>query len=176
MWLPLPPVILDEREWAEALRGAAAGARQEGLDLAVGLNNLSHVALARQAAGPGVRSFIDIFLYAANARTILALRELEPALLFAYTWIEAGPGASAEDTRALSESGLPVVEISPDFQPPLFYSMGCFARHVLNSGKCFEDCPKDFTRSLRQGKNSFQVIVRGCVTWLFREGAERPGL
>ncbi len=164
VWLPLPPVILEERAWVETLRSVAAGARQEGLLLAVGLNNVGHVALARSAAGPGIRFFVDIFLYAANTRTTALLLEHVAGLLFAYSWIEAG----GDDARPLPAGPVPMVEVSGDFRPPLFYSMGCFARHVLNKGKCFEDCPKDFTRSLRQGRNTFQVIVRDCVTWLFK--------
>ncbi len=60
-----------------------------------------------------------------------------------------------------------VVRLSADFRPPLFYSLACFARHVLNNGACMDDCPKDFTRDLRQGKNHFQLVVRDCVTYLF---------
>jgi putative protease len=170
IWLPLPPVILDCGTWPEMLRVAAGEAERRGQGLAVGLNNLSHLALAESLADDrNVSFFIDVYLYAANARTLAVLRERVPRLLFAYSWIEG----SADDAGELAAAGagLPVVRISGEFRPPLFYSLGCFAKHVLNAGRCPEDCPKDFSRELRQGRNRFTAVVRDCTTWLFSSPA-----
>ena len=168
LWLPLPPVILDETEWLGRLRDAGREAAQLGKGLAVGLNNLSHLAFAHALRDEeNVRFFVDVYLYAANSRTLAVARERVRDLLFAYAWIEG----SAEDAQILGDAsnGLPVLRIDEGFRPPLFYSLGCFARHVLNGGRCFDECPKDFTRDLRQGKNSFRAVVRDCVTWLFAD-------
>ncbi|MGA2974450.1 MAG: peptidase U32 family protein [Spirochaetia bacterium] len=163
-WLPLPPVIMEEEAWIDALARLADS--YGDVRFAIGLNNISHLALAAALADrPNAWFFIDFYLYAANARMISLVCQRIPRLLFAYSWIEAG-----EDNAALLDASagkLPIVRISPDFRPPLFYSLGCFARHVLNNGKCFDDCPKDWSRELRQGKNRFTVVVRDCVTYLF---------
>ena len=50
---------------------------------------------------------------------------------------------------------------------PLFTSRGCFAKHVLNGGACFDGCPRDFRVSLRQGGRRFEAVVADCVTYLF---------
>jgi hypothetical protein len=167
LWLPLPPVLLDDTGWEERLRAAASEAAAGGACLMIGLNNLSHVSLAR-ALDDEDRAcfFVDFYLYAANARTVALLREKVPRLSFAYAWIEG----SAVDARLLADESaeLPVLPVAADFSPPLFYSLGCFARHVLSSGSCPEDCPRDFTREIRQGRNRFQAVVRDCVTWVFK--------
>ena len=82
-----------------------------------------------------------------------------PRFLFAYRWIE-------EDGQLIDQ--LPLVRAAADFRPPLFYSLGCFARHVLNNGACFEECPKEFSREMTQGPNRFQVLTRDCVSYLFK--------
>jgi hypothetical protein len=64
------------------------------------------------------------------------------------------------------------VRLSADFRPPLFYSLGCFARHSMNEGRCVDGCPKDFGGELRQGRNRFRLLVRDCVTYLFAAGAK----
>jgi putative protease len=176
-WLPLPPVIMDSDPWIAALGQLAD--TNPGLRFAVGCNNLSHLGMASALAGkPNLWFFADYLLYAANARTLALLLERVPRLLFAYEWIENEchrvrwrgdePGHDLL-TAAAAAPALPLVRLSPDFRPPLFYSLGCFARHVLNDGKCFDDCPKDFVRDLRQGRNRFQLVVRDCVTYLFAE-------
>jgi U32 family peptidase len=164
-WLPLPPVIMGATGWPDAIARVAAEARAAGTALCVGMNNLSHVAIARASAGPGVTFFADVFLYVANAGTVRLLLSLVPDLRFVYAWVEG----DAADARALTDAapGVPVVTAGPLFRPPLFVSMGCFARHDLFGGACPADCPKDFTRALTQGSGRFTVVVRDCVTWLF---------
>jgi putative protease len=174
-WLPLPPVMLDDDKWLEALHGLVE--RHHDTRFAVGLNNLAHCAIASSLADhENVSFFADFYMYAANSRTLAFIRERVPRLLFAFAWIEEGGGrgklddggtVAAQRRGTQRKGGIPVVRIAPDFRAPLFYSLGCFARHVSGGGKCFEGCPKDFTRELRQGRNRFQLVVRDCVTYLF---------
>jgi hypothetical protein len=112
--------------------------------------------------------FADFYLYAANSLMLAFLAQRVPRLLFAYAWIEGDEDNNRALARA-SAGSVPVIRIHQDFNPPLFYSLGCFAKHVLNGGKCFIECPKDFTRELTQGKNRFRVVVRDCVTYLFAD-------
>jgi U32 family peptidase len=153
-WLPLPPVMVEQKPWEEALTGLMDA--NPDVMFAVGLNNLSHLAIASAlSAKSNAWFFADFYLYAANSRTISLLKKRVPRLLFAYSWIEGEAG------------GIAALRVASDFRPPLFYSLGCFARHALNDGRCFDGCPKDFVRDLRQGKNRFQLVVRDCVTYLF---------
>jgi hypothetical protein len=158
-WFPLPPVLRDD----------------------IGLNNLSHLAIASALrAHQNIAFFADFYLYVANHRALSLLSERVPGLLFAYAWIE---GARGEETKiraaAAAQHGgtrsVPVVALASDFKPPLFYSLGCFARHIPGEGKCLDDCPKDFEKELRQGRNRFRVVVRDCVTYLFAQTPNPPG-
>lgn len=185
-WLPLPPVLLDEGRWTEALQELAE--RHPDTGFAIGLNNLSHLAIASSlGAHRNLSFFADFYLYVANCRALSFLRERVPRLLFAYAWIEGGRGEEAgfqcSGAAAPLREGsrkVPLVALSPDFEPPLFYSLGCFARHVSGAGKCLGrpsavpgyECPKDFARELRQGRNRFQLVVRDCVTYLFARRRE----
>ena len=171
-WLPLPPVLLDDDRWTDALRGLSAA--HPDSRFAVGLNNLSHVAMA-SALGPygNISFFADFYLYVANCRALSFIRERVPRLLFAYAWIEGERGEEAK--IRCGATAVPIVVIDPGFTPPLFYSLGCFARHVSGGGSCLDDCPKDFTRELRQGRNRFQIVVRDCVTYLFAKKPNPPG-
>jgi hypothetical protein len=163
-WLPLPPVIMEPDAWREALvRLVEAHAETR---FAIGLNNLSHISLAAALAEKhNALFFADFYLYMANAHALSFVRDRVPRLLFAYAWLEGDEGNAAELSAAAG--GLPVIRMSPDFRPPLFYSLGCFARHALNGGECLPDCPRDFTREVAQGKNRFIVVVRDCVTFMF---------
>jgi U32 family peptidase len=160
-WLPLPPVMLEDASWIESLQKLA----DENPDkrIAVGLNNVGHLGIASLLASkPNIWFFIDFSLYVANAHTLSLVCARVPRLLFAYAWLEGKEG------EALSaRTSLPVLEIAPGFRAPLFTSLGCFARHVGNAGRCFDECPKDFTADVRQGRNKFSVVVRDCVTYLF---------
>jgi len=163
-WLPLPPILLEDARWTEAVQGLARGAPDTRI--AVGLNNVSHLAFVSALEGlSNVWFFADFFFYAANDCTFRLLKRRVPRLLFAYEWLEDDrvPADPRSGLRAI-----PTVRISKDFSPPLFTSLGCFTRHSTNGGRCAEDCPKDFSAGLRQGRNRFRVIVRDCVTYLFR--------
>ncbi|MCX7031880.1 MAG: hypothetical protein NTU62_17415, partial [Spirochaetes bacterium] len=62
---------------------------------------------------------------------------------------------------------VPIVTVAPGFRAPLFYSRGCFEKHVLNRGVCPVGCPRDFRVDLRQGGKRFEAVVKDCVTYLF---------
>ena len=162
-WLPLPPVLLDDASWIDAARRIAR--RHAGSRIAIGLNNLSHLAFASALAEDGnVWFFGDFYLYAANNRTLRFLRARVPRFLFAYEWLEDDRAAT---TRSTGTRPSPTVRMSADFRPPLFYSLACFTRHSTNKGRCEEGCPKEFGGELRQGRNRFRMLVRDCVTYLF---------
>ena len=160
--VPLPPIMFDTRPWVTALERLAAAL--PGARLAVGLANLSHLAIAQQIAPLGsVQFFADVHLYTANRWTAAFLSERVPRLLFAYRWIED----ERTDAGWQSIAAVPVVTVAPGFRAPLFASRGCFAKHVLNQGACPAGCPRDFRVDLRQGGRRFQVVVEDCVTYLF---------
>jgi hypothetical protein len=133
-FLPLPPVIRDAAAWGTGLKRLADAAN--GRRLAIGLNNLSHLAFVDAlSARSNVWFFADFYLYAANSSMLSFLSRRVPRLLFAYEWIEG----DEENHRALIRSidgSVPVVRIDRGFDPPLFYSLGCFAKHVIAGGKC----------------------------------------
>ena len=166
-WLPLPPVLLDGAHWIEALRALVR--RHAPLQIAIGLNNISHLAIAAALSDIGNAWFFgDLYLYAANNHTVGFLRAKISRLLFAYQWLE-------DDRKDLVPSGpgaAPVVRISRDFRPPLFYSLGCFTRHSTNGGRCDDGCPKEFGGEISQGRNRFRMVVRDCVTYLFAADAK----
>ena len=127
---------------------------------AVGLKNVGHLGfVAALAERANVWFFADFFLYVASARTLSYLQGRVPRLLFAYEWIEGDPAEGVSR---------PLVRIAAGFRAPLFTGLGCFARHSLHGGSCTGDCPKAFTRTVQQGRNRFDVIVRDCVTYLFK--------
>jgi putative protease len=176
--VPLPPVMFDTVRWTEALERLAAG--EPDVRLAVGLANLSHLAIAQELAPiQNVSFFADFHLYTANRWTAAFLFERVPRLLFTYRWIEdrepvgghepaSGPGAAVGDVAGWEPVAvLPIVTIAPGFRAPLFYSRGCFAKHVLNRGACPEGCRRDFRVDLRQAGRRFEAVVQDCVTYLF---------
>jgi U32 family peptidase len=168
-WLPLPPVLLEDARWIEAVGKLAVDHPEERI--AVGLNNVSHLAFVSDLqARANVWFFADFFLYTANGATLRLLTERVPRLLFAYEWLEedAARAAGDPDGSSAGPGPVPTVRVSREFSPPLFTSLGCFTRHSTNGGRCEADCPRDFSAGLRQGKNHFRVVVRDCVTYLFR--------
>ncbi|HSV93629.1 MAG TPA: U32 family peptidase, partial [Desulfobacterales bacterium] len=171
--VPLPPIMLDTGPWISALRELVESV--PSARFVFGLNNVSHLAVADALAGQGTAWFFaDVFLYTANRWTTAFLASRVPRLLFAYRWIEeaavAAGVAGYDGSRWAASSVVPVVTVAPGFRAPLFTSRGCFAKHVLNGGACFDDCPREFRVPLRQGGRRFDMVVADCVTYLF--GAE----
>ena len=104
--VPLPPVMLDTAPWIAALRELLEASPK--IRFAIGMNNVSHLAVADALAGPGnAWFFADVFLYAANRWTVSFLAARVPRLLFAYRWIEeAAVAAAAGRRRSLRLGGL----------------------------------------------------------------------
>jgi hypothetical protein len=174
LFVPLPPVLGDERSWLEAIAGLSN--ERPRTRIAVGLNNVAHLTLAIQlSALANIEFFVDFHLYAANRLAVSTIQEFVPRLLFAYSWIE-GDQENHEALASRLAGAVPMIRISPSFSAPLFYSLGCFARHAMNKGACLDGCPRDFRTLLRQGRSRFELVVRDCVTYLFRlDHAARSG-
>jgi len=166
-WLPLPPILLEDARWIEAV--AALASSHPDTRIAVGLNNVSHLTFVSALEElSNVWFFADFFFYAANDSALLLLKRRVPKLLFAYAWLEEDTEPAPSASSGGPPRPVPTVPVSRSFSPPLFTSLGCFTRHSTNGGRCAEDCPKDFSTGLRQGRNRFRVVVRDCVTYLFR--------
>lgn len=167
-FVPLPPVMPEDSEWLGALEQLVE--ENPSTQFAIGLNNVGHLAFVDSlAARQNVAFFVDFSLYVANRFALRLMRRRVPRLAFAYSWIE-----DTEEWHAALP--VPLIRISPSFRPPLFYSLGCFAKHVLMSGTCPDEsarpegqkgCPRDFSRDLTQGRNRFKLVVKDCVTYLF---------
>jgi putative protease len=175
--LPLPPVLPDEELRLAGLERWLA--RYPDRQFAIGVNNLSHLDLARRLSSmPNVWFFVDFFAYVANHQAFLFYAEKLPRLLFQCFWIEG----SEADYRLLSQRPwgsragaargreVPLLRMDSRLKPPLFYSLGCYAKHHLGQ-RCGPACPRSFRSVLRQGERRFTVLVEECVSYLFR----RPG-
>ncbi len=171
VFVPLPPVMLEDAAWLEALQGLSDA--HPDVRFAIGLNNAGHLEMARKLENrENCFFFIDYYLYVANLSAFSFLAARTAKLLFVYSWIEGG-----EETfsflAARAGTGTPVVRLANDYRPPLFYSLGCYERHVRGAGQCRDECPKGFTGELRQGRNTFNVVVNDCITYLFRAQKEQ---
>jgi len=165
VFVPLPPVMVDDKVWIESLRILCAENQQTRF--AIGLNNVGQLQLAGELAGlENCFFFVDYFLYAANRSAASFLAARVAKLLFLYSWIEGG-----EDTLRLLAAPA-AVRITEGYRPPLFYSLGCYERHSLGAGKCRRECRRHFIHEVRQGKNRFDVVVKDCVTYLFQKPME----
>jgi putative protease len=164
VFLPLPPVILDDAPYLDALKRRISAAPEERF--AVGLSNVSHLAFAEELAVYGnVRFFVDFPLYVANHWAFDFFSSVKK-LLFQYFWIEGGAGDFASLADSLGPDA-PLVRIDSGFHPPLFYALGCFSKHAVSASSCPPGCPRERTELLRQGGGRFLLHVRDCVTYLF---------
>ncbi|MCX7038230.1 MAG: DUF3656 domain-containing protein, partial [Spirochaetes bacterium] len=132
-FVPLPPVMMNDGQWLEALERLAD--ENPGTRFAIGLNNVGHLGFVdRLAARPNVVFFVDFSLYVANRFALGLLSRRMPRLAFAYSWIEDTEAGHASFAAALegraAEPRVPIIRIAPGFRPPLFSSLGCFAKHV----------------------------------------------
>ncbi len=168
--VPLPTFMPDAAVWSEAV--SALASERPGERLLVGIGNVAHAAIARALDGrPNVSFFIDFHLYVANRWTVSLLARLVRPLAFAFSWIEG----DERDRKALEAAvGPGLLPVGPGFRAPLFYSRGCYAKHVLFGGRCPADCAKEFAAELRQGQATFEVQVRDCMTYVFGD-AGAPG-
>ncbi len=165
-FLALPPVIQDDAACISALESLVGGAKET--KFALGLSNVAHLAFAQALERfENAWFFIDFPLYVANGDAFrFFANACMKRLLFQYFWIE-GDGEDYAFLSGRLRDGPPLVRISPSFRPPLFHALGCFAKHVLNGGKCVEGCVRDYELPLRQGGRRFRLTVKDCVTYLF---------
>ena len=175
-WLPLSPLVSDWPAYEATVERLVAGCVAEGRKVVVGIDAFHHLPLALRLRGldPEGRLLAfygDIHLYCANSRALAFWRKAVPGLAFAYAWIEDGEGKALHGVEGLAEAG-------EDFEPPLFMSRGCYARHDLFGGTCPPSCPKRYSYRLSDRDRRYRVVVDGCVTMLFREAMlpERPRL
>jgi putative protease len=163
-FITLPPVVMDDAACLKGVEKLLDGA--VGTKFAIGLSNISHLGFARALRGHGnAWFFIDFPLYVANAAAFRFFSREVERLLFQYFWIE-GDREDCAVLRSRVGDGPALIGISPRFRPPLFYAMGCFAKHVLNGGTCIEGCERVFDLELGQGGRKFRLAVRDCVTYL----------
>jgi len=168
-WLPLSPLVSDWPSYAAKVGRLVADSVAAGKRTVVGIDALHHLPLALRLRGLApdgkLLSFYgDIHLYCANSRALAFWRKAVPGLTFAYAWIEDDAGAALHAVPGLAEAGA-------DFEPPLFMSRGCYARHDLFGGKCPPSCPKRYSYHLSDRERRYRVVVDGCITMLFREAS-----
>jgi U32 family peptidase len=159
-FLPLPPVIFEENVFFRSVE-AALVKHPEKIFL-VGLNNIHHLYYAEKLQRyDNVFFFVDFYLYAANRFALKFYQDKIGKLLFAYRFIE-------DDNET---DQLPLTAIGRSFNPPLFYSCGCFCRHnVFNA--CPKGCKKHYRRTLINRKE-FSLITEECISYLFEKNNRR---
>jgi putative protease len=175
-WLPLSPLVSDWPSYEASVERLVAACLAEGREIVVGIDAFHHLPLALKLRGldpdGSLLSFYgDVHLYCANSRALAFWQDTVPGLAFAYAWIEDGEGRALHAVPGLAEAGA-------DFEPPLFMSRGCYARHDIFGGSCPPDCPRRYSYRLSDRERRYRVVVDGCVTMLYREAAlqQRPEL
>ncbi|MBU0651098.1 hypothetical protein KKC59_04215 [bacterium] len=154
-FLPLPPVIFDETKFLNTLEKTISSNPDKTFLL--GLNNIHHLYYAKKLENlDNVFFFTDFFIYIANRFALSFYLKNIKKLIFSYYWIE--------DKN--TNHNLPLLNISNTFNPPLFYSLGCFYKHNMG-GKCPNNCKKNYNFELKNQEKSFKVICKDCVTYLF---------
>ncbi len=174
-FLPLPPVEFRSgilRERIESLIEEAFG--NETRRLCIGLNNPSHVYLARRLAecrpddiGSGRLSFfLDYGLYTVNRAAWEWYRRRVPGLMFFVESLE-----SEQDGWVRRYAEIPAVRLGEDFPMPLFISRTCPVRHAgLNGNTKIGECPvscngnRDFV--LTQNGREYRVLMRSCLCYV----------
>lgn len=157
--ISLVPVVFDEEVYIKELEKAIDDA--QGKQVLIGINNISHISIARRLMSfENVKFFLDIYAYAANRYMIdFYSRELGGKLSFAIFWIEG-----EEKDFAVLEQKYPLMKADKNREIPLFYALSCFQRNNFGGGKCPENCPKNFSYELTNGQKKFRVEVKNCVT------------
>ena len=170
-WLPLAPLVLDREEYGDLAVQRIGRELASGASISVGLGALHHFAWAREA----LRSqddretlgrlgfFLDFNLYVANRLAYRALASLIGGVDFAYGYLE-----EPRDPQ-IPDAAIPLAAVGPDFEPPLFQSLGCALKHHLSGGSCRKDCPKLWSTRLKDRDRRYRLLVEDCVTMLFRD-------
>ena len=169
-FLPLAPLVLEWDAYADLVRKRVRRELEAGAQVSLGLDALHHIAFAREllaelgGVGEGLSFFIDIHLYVANRLALEVLDGLVPRIAFAYAYLE-----SPLDPAISSLPGLPpLFPMGPDFEPPLFLSLGCLRKHHVERGSCPADCRKTWTLRLADRDRRYLALVEDCVSMLFR--------
>jgi hypothetical protein len=151
-FIPLPPFGVTDK-YVNLLKKSIE--EHKDRTFVVGLNNIAHLSIANELSGnANVSTFIDIYFYAANSYALKSI----PKLLFFYGWVENSPF-----DHPLSVT----VKLKKDL--PYMISKGCYHKHVLSNGECPKKCKKNYTYELKENKNTFDVIVKDCITYLFEK-------
>lgn len=156
--IPLLPVLPEEKEYWEALEKLIESNPQEKFLL--GLNNLGHLAWAKEQTKENVSFFSDFYLYHANHFSVEFIKETLPKILFAYEWVE--------NPVSFENSPLPLIKTEDKNELPYFISLGCFEKHNVFKGKCPPNCGKRYAHALKNGQQNYQVLVRDCMTYMRR--------
>ncbi len=155
--IPLLPVLPDESAYFEYLEKLISDHPNE--KFLIGLSNLAHLAWAKKyQSNKNLAFFADFYIYNANHFSLELIKEEIPSLLFAYHWVE-------KETE-LFNSPVPLIETKDKNKLPYFISLGCFEKHNVFKGKCPTGCGKRYAHSLKNGPNSYQVLVRDCITYM----------
>jgi putative protease len=155
LYLPLSPVMFDERRYLEALDAIVEWLDRSGRskDTLFGLNNLAQIRWANR--NPGVRCFFDTYLYLANSEAAMMATELCPTLEGGYLWVETETYAAPRWPFEPSAAG-------PRYSPPLFISRSCF-RHDSLLLSC-DGCPHHGSWYVSQQDHRYHVLVHDCIT------------
>ena len=168
-WLPLAPLVLDRDGYGLLVQKRVVALLESGQSLVIGLGALHHFAIVRALrslcsdANGRLAFFLDINLYIASDLAFSSLSSLLPGVEFAYRYLEFESELEKWDRDFLAPIG-------PEFEPPLFQSLGCVLKHHIERGTCPSPCDKDWSSILADRDRRYRVIVEDCVTTLFRIG------
>ncbi|MBR6347972.1 MAG: DUF3656 domain-containing protein, partial [Spirochaetales bacterium] len=144
-YLPLSPVMFDEKEYLEKLTETA----EKNPDTVFGLNNIAQVMWAKTM--PHIKVFADVFLYTENSWAFEALSEELPDLIGSYSL----------------DRDTPFTYTGDDYTPPLFISRVCLRKNSLHF-PC-KGCSKNNVFHLTQNGHRYRAVCRNCTTVVTRE-------
>ncbi|MFA6845869.1 MAG: peptidase U32 family protein [Sphaerochaetaceae bacterium] len=156
LYLPLPPVMFDEKAFLDALQTVVKKFENQGIlpSIRFGLNNIAQVKWAKE--NPSCKVFCDIYLYLANSKSAEYMAEMLPEnLVGGYLWLE---------TKWFSEELWPFLPtvVNQSFNIPLFISRSCF-RHDSLMLSC-KNCPHQGSWYALINDKRFHVMVDNCIT------------
>lgn len=148
----LPPVTYNEDELYKELYEKIKAKS----NVRIGLNNVSHLAFAREHKE--FEYFADIYLYLSNREAAKLLVDNIESFIGGYLWLE----------RSSYEKPWPFTPtIVKDFTPPLFISRACY-RHDGRGLDC-KGCKRHYSFKLSQNANNYIAYVDNCQTVVVKE-------
>ena len=164
--IALPPVIANPGHYLSDLAGFLN--QYKDTTFLIGLNNVSHFAwLDVLYRLPGVSFFIDYCLYCANSSAFRYFSEHVQRLEFILYWIEGKETDFFDLEQVVKGEPVPLLRADNAFKPHLFLSKVCFRQQSLHQ-KCRE-CPKQAIYRIEQNGKPYRVVVKDCLTYVFRE-------